>query len=81
MVVIIRDRVQDLIKRGMTWDQIKASRPSRDYDTEYGGNPADGDRFVESIYRSLTQAPARWTVVTRAARLRLSVAGSRAHDS
>jgi cyclase len=56
MVVIIRDRVQDLIKRGMTWDQIKASRPSRDYDTEYSGNPADGDRFVESIYRSLTQA-------------------------
>jgi cyclase len=56
MVVIIRDRVQDLIKRGMTWDQIKASRPSRDYDTEYGSNPADGDRFVESIYRSLTQA-------------------------
>jgi cyclase len=55
MVVIIRDRVQDSIKKGMTWEQIKASRPSRDYDTEYGGNQADGDRFVESIYRSLTQ--------------------------
>jgi cyclase len=55
MVVIIRDRVQDLIKKGMTWDTIKASRPSRDYDTEYGGNSEDGDRFVESIYRSLTQ--------------------------
>jgi cyclase len=54
MVVIIRDRVQDLITRGMTWEQIKTSRPSRDYDVEYGGN-ADGDRFVESIYRSLTQ--------------------------
>jgi cyclase len=54
MVVIIRDRVQDLIRKGMTWEQIKSSRPSRDYDTEYG-SPADGDRFVESIYRSLTQ--------------------------
>ena len=57
MVVIIRDRVQDLITKGMTWEQIKASRPSRDYDTEYGANAAAADRFVESIYRSLTQAP------------------------
>jgi cyclase len=57
MVVIIRDRVQDLITRGMTWDQIKASRPSRDYDAEYGAGPADAERFVESIYRSLTQTP------------------------
>jgi glyoxylase-like metal-dependent hydrolase (beta-lactamase superfamily II) len=55
MVVIVRDRVQDLIAKGMTWEQIKASRPSRDYDPEYGGNAAEGDRFVESIYRSLTQ--------------------------
>ena len=57
MVVIIRDRVQDLITKGMTWEQIKASRPSRDYDAEYGANAADADRFVESIYRSLTQPP------------------------
>ena len=57
MVVIIRDRVQDLITKGMTWEQIKASRPSRDYDAEYGANAAEADRFVESIYRSLTQPP------------------------
>jgi cyclase len=55
MVVIIRDRVQDLIAKGMTWEQIKASRSSRDYDAEYGASAADADRFVESIYRSLTQ--------------------------
>ena len=57
MVVIIRDRIQDQIKKGMNWEQIKASRPSRDYDAEYGAAPADADRFVESIYRSLTQTP------------------------
>lgn len=57
MVVIIRDRVQDLIKKGMAWEQIRASRPSRDYDAEYGASPADAERFVESIYRSLTQGP------------------------
>jgi glyoxylase-like metal-dependent hydrolase (beta-lactamase superfamily II) len=55
MVVIVRDRVQDLIAKKMTWEQIRASRPSRDYDAEYGASPADTDRFVESIYRSLTQ--------------------------
>jgi glyoxylase-like metal-dependent hydrolase (beta-lactamase superfamily II) len=55
MVVIVRDRIQDLISKGMTLDQIKASRPSRDYDAEYGATAAETDRFVESIYRSLRQ--------------------------
>jgi cyclase len=51
MVTIIRDRVQDMIKRGMTLEQVKAGKPSRDYDTQYSGSP---DVFVESIYKSLT---------------------------
>jgi cyclase len=55
MVVIVRDRVQDLITKGMTLEQVKANRPSRDYDAEYGADAARADRFVESIYRSLTQ--------------------------
>jgi glyoxylase-like metal-dependent hydrolase (beta-lactamase superfamily II) len=54
MVVIIKDRIQDLIKKGMSLDQVKGARPSRDYDREYGATPADADRFVESIHRSLT---------------------------
>ena len=57
MVVIVRDRVQDLIAKKMTLEQIKAAKPSRDYDAEYGASPADADRFVESIYRSLTAKP------------------------
>jgi cyclase len=51
MVTIIRDRVQDMIQKGMTLDQVKAGKPSRDYDTQYKGSP---DVFVESIYKSLT---------------------------
>lgn len=50
MVTILRDRVQDMIKKGMTLEQVKAAKPSRDYDTQYAGSP---DVFVESIYRSL----------------------------
>jgi cyclase len=56
MVVIVRDRVQDLVAKKMTLEQIKAAKPSRDYDAEYSASPADADRFVESIYRSLTMA-------------------------
>lgn len=51
MVTIIRDRVQDMIKQGMTLDQVKAAKPSRDYDTQYKGSP---DVFVEAIYKSLS---------------------------
>ena len=50
MVTIIRDRVQDMIKKGMTLEQVKAGKPSRDYDTQYKGSP---DVFVEAIYKSL----------------------------
>ena len=32
MVTIVRDRVADLIKKGLTLEQVKAARPSRDYD-------------------------------------------------
>ena len=53
MVTIIRDRVQDLVTKGLTWEQVKAARPSRDYDAEYdNGRPPD--EFVEAVYRSLT---------------------------
>ncbi len=55
MVTIIRDRIQDLIRKGKTLDQVRAARPTLDYDTQYGGG-ADGsgtERFVEAVYRSL----------------------------
>ena len=56
MVTIIRDRVQDLIKKGMTLEQVKAARPSRDYDTECGSTtgPWTTEMFVEAVYRSLS---------------------------
>jgi glyoxylase-like metal-dependent hydrolase (beta-lactamase superfamily II) len=55
MVTIVRDRIQDLIKKGMSLEQVKAAKPSLDYDTQYSGSP---DAFVEAVYRSLKkQAP------------------------
>ena len=54
MTTIIRDRVQDMIKKGMTLEQVKAARPTRDYDPLYGSVPGwTADMFVEAVYRSL----------------------------
>jgi glyoxylase-like metal-dependent hydrolase (beta-lactamase superfamily II) len=55
MMTIIRDRIQDGIKRGLTLDQIKAGRPTQDYDARYGKStgPWTTTMFVEAAYRSL----------------------------
>jgi glyoxylase-like metal-dependent hydrolase (beta-lactamase superfamily II) len=55
LVTIIRDRIQDMIKKGMTLQQIKAARPTFEYDGRYGREAGSTDRFVEAVYRSLTQ--------------------------
>ncbi|HKE83952.1 MAG TPA: MBL fold metallo-hydrolase [Vicinamibacterales bacterium] len=57
MVTIIRDRVQDMVKRKMTLDQIKARNPSMEYDGEYASAPGwTKDQFVEAVYRGLSPA-------------------------
>jgi cyclase len=57
MVTIIRDRIRDMIKKGMTLQQIKAAKPTRDYDPRYGSTtgPYTTDMFIEAIYQSLIQ--------------------------
>ena len=55
MITIVRDRVQALIKKGMTLDQVKAAKPTLDYDVQYGS----GDAFVEGVFKSLSNPPAR----------------------
>ena len=54
MVTIMRDRVREMTSRGMTLQQIKAARLTRDYDGRFGKNTSwTSDMFVEAIYRSL----------------------------
>ncbi|HEY1242611.1 MAG TPA: MBL fold metallo-hydrolase [Bryobacteraceae bacterium] len=57
MVSIIRDRVRDFKKQGLTLEQIKAASPARGYTRRYGaatGSWTTND-FVEAVYRSLNQ--------------------------
>jgi glyoxylase-like metal-dependent hydrolase (beta-lactamase superfamily II) len=59
MLVIIRDRVRALIAKNATLEQVKAARPTADYDTRYGATtgPWTTDMFVEAVYTSLKQPP------------------------
>ena len=61
MVTIIRDRIADSIKRGLTLDQVKASKPTLDYDGIYGSDsaPWTTTMFIEAVYRDLrsTKSP------------------------
>jgi len=56
MVTIIRDRIQDMINRGMTLEQVKAAHPTLDYDPRYGRTTGfwTTDMFVEAVYKSLS---------------------------
>jgi len=58
MVTIVRDRVLALIKKGMTLEQVKAARPTLDYDSRYGATTGSWttDMFVEAVFKSLKQA-------------------------
>jgi glyoxylase-like metal-dependent hydrolase (beta-lactamase superfamily II) len=57
MVTIIRDRIADLIKKGRTLEQVKAARPTLDYDTQYGATTGiwTTDMFVDAVYRNLSE--------------------------
>jgi hypothetical protein len=58
MVTIIRDRIQAMADKGMTLEQVKAARPTADYDPRYGSTagPWTTDRFVEAVYATLPRS-------------------------
>jgi cyclase len=58
MVTVIRDRVQAMIGKGMTLEQVKAAAPTKDYDPRYGADTGAWTtaRFVEAVYHSLARA-------------------------
>jgi cyclase len=61
MLTIIRGRIQYFIKQGMTLEEVKAAKPTLDYDGLYGATtgPWTSDMFVEAIYRELSKAKSR----------------------
>jgi len=55
MVTIIRDRVQAMVEKSMTLEQVKAAHPTSDYEPRYGASSGawTTDMFVEAVYTTL----------------------------
>jgi glyoxylase-like metal-dependent hydrolase (beta-lactamase superfamily II) len=57
MVTIIRDRIQDMIKRKMTLAQVQAAKPTMEYDGLYGAAPGwSTSQFVEAVYHGIQRS-------------------------
>jgi cyclase len=50
MVTIVRDRIQEMLGKKMTLQQVKAAKPTLDFDPRYG----PGEPFVEAVYKTLS---------------------------
>ena len=66
MVQIVRDRIEDGVKNGLTLEQVKAGRPALEYERRYSQPDWTTDMFVEAVYQDLSQA-AKPASATRAA--------------
>jgi len=55
-VTIVRDIVQDMIKRGMTLEQVKGANPTHGYNARYGTDkgPWTTEMFVSAVYKGLS---------------------------
>lgn len=63
MVTIIRDRVDAMVEKGMTLEQVKAARPTADYDPRYGTSTGfwTTEMFIEAVYATVGGAKTRTT--------------------
>jgi glyoxylase-like metal-dependent hydrolase (beta-lactamase superfamily II) len=61
MITTIRDRVQHMIDTGATLEQVRAARPTLDYDTRFGSTTGawTTDMFVTAVYQSLSTGATR----------------------
>lgn len=63
MATIVRDRIREYVRRGMTLEQVKARKPTLDFDGRYGSDTGfwTTAQFIEVIYNQMAAAntPAR----------------------
>ena len=54
MLVMIRDRIRDLKKKGMTLEQVRAARPTLDFDGRFGSTTGTWttDMFLSAVYKT-----------------------------
>jgi cyclase len=56
MSVTLRDRIQAMVNKGMTLDQVKAAQPMKEYEPVYGGNRgvSSTEFVIDEIYKDLS---------------------------
>lgn len=56
-LTIIRARIEDLVSKQMSLEQVRAAKPTFDYDGIYGSDTGDWTtaRFIEAIYNDLRE--------------------------
>jgi glyoxylase-like metal-dependent hydrolase (beta-lactamase superfamily II) len=61
MATIVRDRIREYVKRGMTLEQVKAKKPTLDYDTRYGSDSGfwTTAMFIERVYKDMEAEQAK----------------------
>jgi glyoxylase-like metal-dependent hydrolase (beta-lactamase superfamily II) len=59
MVVLVRDVVADMMKKGKSLQEIEAAHPALPYETRFGTQPGVTNQFVEAIYKSLSAKDAK----------------------
>ena len=60
MLTIIRARIQASVSKGLTLEQVKATRPTFDYDGRWGQTTGrwTTEQFIEAVYRGV-KSPAQ----------------------
>ncbi|HEX8692970.1 MAG TPA: hypothetical protein VF746_11150 [Longimicrobium sp.] len=58
MLVAVRDRVKPMVAAGRKLEEVVASRPTAEFDARWGRGPVAPARFVEMVYRSLSNGTA-----------------------
>jgi cyclase len=57
MLIVVGDRIKSMIEAGMTLEQVKAAKPTVDYDPVYGARAGSSERFIEATYQTLKSPP------------------------
>lgn len=55
MLATVRDRIRKLARQGKTLAQVKAAKPSAEFDAAWGTGFINADRFVEILYDDLSK--------------------------
>ena len=57
MMTTVRDRIKQEIAAGRTLDQVKAAKPTADFDAVWGNGRITPTLFVEILYQDLSRRP------------------------